>query len=318
MTLAKPIELEAHLPTREEREQRLKSALNDRLVGLEFRSVDEAAPPGSIFERDLGDLLITDWESPPIDGLRGDRLTRDDDDALVLMTANVGELSVDSADRSSVLRPGSLMLLRSRLSGRITVPGWLSKRSVRVPMCAMVPFDVGAVVPDLLCVDASSSALTWLLLDFLTGIDRQLDRFDAGDVETTRNALLTLVAGIIRTSQASAARAGDLLPVLRAQMETWIATHLSDGVIRVQDLAAAYCVAPRTVHRAFASTGDTVGAVVRAHRLAAARNDLVHTQLSIAAIAYKWGFCDASHLGREFRRELSMSPGDYREAFCIA
>ena len=62
------------------------------------------------------------------------------------------------------------------------------------------------------------------------------------------------------------------------------------------------------------ATGDTVGAVVRKYRLAAARDDLVHTNLSIAAIAHRWGFCDASHLGREFRRYLSLSPGDYREA----
>jgi AraC family transcriptional regulator, positive regulator of tynA and feaB len=40
----------------------------------------------------------------------------------------------------------------------------------------------------------------------------------------------------------------------------------------------------------------------------------VNTNLSIAAIAHRWGFCDASHLGREFRRQMSLSPGDYREA----
>jgi AraC-like DNA-binding protein len=40
----------------------------------------------------------------------------------------------------------------------------------------------------------------------------------------------------------------------------------------------------------------------------------VNTNLSIAAIAHRWGFCDASHLGREFRREMSVSPSDYREA----
>jgi AraC family transcriptional regulator, positive regulator of tynA and feaB len=50
------------------------------------------------------------------------------------------------------------------------------------------------------------------------------------------------------------------------------------------------------------------------HRLAAAIDNLVNTNHSIAAIAHGWGFCDASHLGREFRRHLSVSPGDYREA----
>jgi AraC-like DNA-binding protein len=234
------------------------------------------------------------------------------------MTAHAGRLGVEAPKASTMLRPGSVMLFRSRLSGRISAPDWLSKRSVRLPMGALAPFDTGGRVPDLLCVDAAGSSLTWLLLDFLAGIDRQHDRLDAGAVETTRTALLALIAGVIRASQASATKAGDLLPALRRQMERWIVDHLGDGAVRVQDLAAAYNVAPRTVHRAFASTGDTVGSVVRAHRLAAARNDLVQTALSVAAIAYRWGFCDASHLGREFRREMSMSPGDYRDAYGIA
>src|SRR5437879_12507518 len=101
-------------------------------------------------------------------------------------------------------------------------------------------------------------------------------------------------------------------------MEPGMAGHLAEGLVRVWDLASAFSVAPRAVHRAFAATGDTVGSVVRAHRLAAARDDLVRTTQSVAAIAYRWGFCDASHFGREFRREMSMSPGDYREAYGIA
>jgi AraC family transcriptional regulator, positive regulator of tynA and feaB len=281
-------------------------------------ATDPVAPPASFRERDLGDLLITDWGTPPLDAVRGKRMAADDEDTLLLLTARDGEMDLDLPDRTAVLRPGSVMLLRSRLSARIVVPGWLSKRSVRVPMCAMTPFDVGSRVPDFLSLDAAHNPLSWLLLDFLSGVDRQHDRLDASAIETTRTALLTLIAGLVRTSQSSAGRAGDLLPVLRQQMETWIAGHLAEGVVRVRDLAGAFNVAPRTVHRAFAATGDTLGSVVRAHRLAAARDDLVRSTLSVAAIAHRWGFCDASHLGREFRREMSMSPGDYRDAYGVA
>jgi len=163
-------------------------------------------------------------------------------------------------------------------------------------------------------MDAAENPLAKILQDFLVGIDRHYGRMSSVETETARNALLTLIAGMIRASEFPDAGTGELLPLLRRQLETWIRNHLSDGAVRVQDLAAAHNVAPRTVHRAFEATGDTVGAVVRKHRLAAARDDLVHTNLSIAAIAHRWGFCDASHFGREFRRHLSLSPGDYREA----
>jgi AraC-like DNA-binding protein len=163
-------------------------------------------------------------------------------------------------------------------------------------------------------MDTAENPLATILQNFLIGIDRQFGRMSSVEIEAARNALLTLIAGMIRTTKLPDVGDGDLLPLLRRQLETWIVNHLSAGAIRVQDLADAHNVAPRTVHRAFEATGDTVGAVVRKHRLAAARDDLVNTNLSIAAIAHRWGFCDASHLGREFRRQMSLSPGDYREA----
>lgn len=318
MTLVRTLELEPEIGTREDMEQRWRSALHHRLVSLDLRVTDETAPPGAFHERDLGDLRLTEWQCPPVEAVRPGRMAQEDDDTLILMTAQAGEMGVVLSDRTEHLRPGAVMLMRSRVSGRISVPGWLTKRSVRIPMPALTPFEISNRVPDVLTIEAADSSLTWLLLDFLSGIDRQHKLLDATAAEATRNALLSLVAGIIRTSQASATRAGDFLPMLRQQMEKWIAEHLTDGVVRVHDLAAAYNVAPRTVHRAFAATGDTLGSVVRAHRISAVRNDLVHSTLSIAAIAYRWGFCDASHLGREFRRAMSMSPGDYREAFRVA
>ena len=52
-------------------------------------------------------------------------------------------------------------------------------------------------------------------------------------------------------------------------------------------------------------------AVVRARRLAAVREDLVHTDMTIAAIANRWSYFDPSHLGREFRRHFGASPSEY-------
>ncbi|WP_295563303.1 helix-turn-helix domain-containing protein [uncultured Sphingomonas sp.] len=32
---------------------------------------------------------------------------------------------------------------------------------------------------------------------------------------------------------------------------------------------------------------------------------------TIAALAERWGFCDAAYLGRAFRETYGMTPGDY-------
>jgi AraC-like DNA-binding protein len=314
VTLAQSTLLRSDHATLEEQDFHWRAAVRDRIADMDLRRGEWVGSFGSFRSRDLGDLLITDWECPQLEGIRGNNFARRDDDALLLFTASAGKQIIECAGQTVVLRPGAVVITSTRVTGSFVIPDRLTKRTVRVPMAALSPFQTGSRVPNCLLMDTAENPLAKILQDFLIGIDSQYRRMSSVEIEAARNALLTLIAGMIRASELPDVGDGDLLPLLRRQLEAWIVNHLADGAVRVQDLAAAHNVAPRTVHRAFEATGDTVGAVVRKHRLAAARDDLVNTNQSIAAIAHRWGFCDASHLGREFRRQLSLSPGDYREA----
>jgi AraC family transcriptional activator of tynA and feaB len=299
-------------PTPEEIDLHWQRAVRDRLLNMDLRPAQPAPALGSIEERDLGDLLITDWVCPPAEGVRGSNLARRDDDVLLLLTPSAGRQIIETPDETLVLRPGTVLLMSTQAMGKFIVPQHLTKRTVRIPTTILSPFDTGGGMPAYLLLETTHSPLAALLQDFIMGMDRHVEHMSAAEIEGTRTALLALIAGLIRASHAEADDS-DLLPLLRRQLEAWIVDHLTTGTIRVADLATAHHVAPRTVHRAFAATGDTAGAVVRKHRLTAARADLVNTNHPIAAIAHRWGFSDASHLGREFRREFSLSPGEYRD-----
>lgn len=296
----------------------LRSAVRDRVATMDMRPIGYAPTSGSMRARDIGDLLITDWHTSELECTRGSTMAKKDAEAVLLFTVTTGRQIIQTPEKTVVLRPGEILILTTRTTGSFVIPETLTKRSVRVPLTALAPYDTGSRIPDLLCVNTAENPLARLTQDFLAGVDLQLDHMSPADVEGARNALLVLIAGMIRATNAPDTGELDFLPFLRQALEDWIVNHLTSGTIRVVDLAAAHNVAPRTVHRAFASTGDTMGSVVRSHRLAAARNDLVHTDATIAGIAHRWGFCDASHLGREFRREFSMSPSDYRAAHGIA
>jgi AraC-like DNA-binding protein len=319
MTLTQTLSRPASADAVEEHGHLWRTAVQDRLATIDIRPTGRSQRFASVEHRDLGDLLITDWDSPDLEGLRDSRMARRDADALLLFMVFSGQQILETEQETVVMRPGGVLLMSTRTTGKFVVPDALTKRTVRIPLTALSQFDTGSLgVPDCLYLETAQNPLAGLAHDFLVGVDRQIDQMSPAEIEGARNALLVLVAGMIRANQTPDVGETDFLPLLRRQLEAWIVDHLTSGAIRVRDLAAAHNVAPRTVHRAFAATGHTVGGMVRSQRIAAARADLVNTTSSIAAIAHRWGFCDASHLGREFRREFSMSPGDYRAAYSIA
>lgn len=83
------------------------------------------------------------------------------------------------------------------------------------------------------------------------------------------------------------------------------------------DVARACGVSLRTLHRAFAAQGHTFAGVLMQTRVdAAARllQDRRYAHLTIAGIARRCGFLDASHFARQFRRLRGVEPRQFRAA----
>lgn len=88
--------------------------------------------------------------------------------------------------------------------------------------------------------------------------------------------------------------------------------HLSSA-LSVDSLARKLDVSVRQLERLFKeSLGTTPQAYARQVRLRMAQWLLLHTGKPISAIASAAGFADASHMGREFRNRVGMSPGAFR------
>jgi AraC family transcriptional activator of tynA and feaB len=103
-------------------------------------------------------------------------------------------------------------------------------------------------------------------------------------------------------------------PALRAAMDRYIDRHVLDHAIGAAAVAHAVGVSVRTVNRVYRASGQTVSEVVRARRLARARDELAESGAPIAEIASRWGFSDSSHFSRTFKAHYGDSPRGYREA----
>ena len=274
----------------------------------------EAARSGARWEREVSDVLAP----------MGVDLRQRPSGAARLLSREVGDLQLAASDRppsEGVLALDSprdpqrdlvMVAIEDDHGDRLSLPERAVKRTLTLPRAVLVAAGCDANIPACLVLE-QDRPLVGVLLMVVDEVWSRLPAMSAWDVEATRGALVTLTAAVIRAESGSV-RPRSGLPALRAQIDDWITSNLRTGPIRMEDLAVAHSVSARTIHRAFSLTGDTMTAVVRARRLAAVREDLVHTDMTIAAIAHRWCYYDPSHLGREFRRHFGVSPSEYRES----
>jgi transcriptional regulator GlxA family with amidase domain len=75
----------------------------------------------------------------------------------------------------------------------------------------------------------------------------------------------------------------------------------------------------RALHALFEDVDASVARLVRSERLARCLEDLQRRNGgSVTDIAFRWGFCDAAHFSRVFKREFDATPSEVRQAALAA
>ncbi|MBJ7452225.1 MAG: helix-turn-helix domain-containing protein [Blastococcus sp.] len=111
--------------------------------------------------------------------------------------------------------------------------------------------------------------------------------------------------------------AGTLLGRVRG----YVRQHLRDPDLDVERIAAAHSISVRQLYRECAAAGFSLEQWMIDQRLEGARRELSDAALrdsSIAVVARRWGFTDASYFSRRFRQAFGASPRDWRRAPVLA
>ncbi len=96
------------------------------------------------------------------------------------------------------------------------------------------------------------------------------------------------------------------------QMTEWMAEHLAEP-FSLERLAANARLSKFHFHRLFKSATGVAPAQYHTNlRMDAARRKLRESDQSILAIALELGFANPSHFAQAFRREMKLSPSEYR------
>ncbi|MCB2426440.1 AraC family transcriptional regulator [Methylophaga sp. TMB456] len=136
---------------------------------------------------------------------------------------------------------------------------------------------------------------------------------DAEIASTFLDQAISLLAEDRTDKSFSPKNRGGLLRWQISRVDEYIKDHL-EHCIRTTDLASLLNLSVSHFSHAFKhTTGVTPQKYVTGSRVQAARQQMLHSSLSLSEIALSNGFCDQSHFCRVFRLETGMSPQSWRK-----
>jgi len=102
---------------------------------------------------------------------------------------------------------------------------------------------------------------------------------------------------------------------LDTTIKSYIIQNLADPNLGAERIAKAMFISVRQLYKFWEAEHRPLGQWIIERRLEAARDELMNPRgrhQTIAAIASRWGFADATHFSRRFRQAYGMSPREWR------
>lgn len=139
-----------------------------------------------------------------------------------------------------------------------------------------------------------------------------------GDAEPGPEKAMLRVATIelVRALITTAAHDAVLHDTLYLRVSKYLERHLAEPDLNAESIALAHNVSVRTLYKAWSAANQVpLSQWIIAARLEGARAQLSGgTQaVTIAAVARRWGFADATHFARRFRSAYGLSPREWRQ-----
>ncbi|MCB9651912.1 MAG: helix-turn-helix domain-containing protein [Deltaproteobacteria bacterium] len=286
-----------------------ESALNQSHLPWRLNKGSSGDFQASLGVARLHDLQLVDCVCDPCSGLReGHELGADSQAWFGLLVLFEGAEQVQVGARTAELFPGQVLLWDSTVPIRFRLQAPIHKLTVFVPQDRLL-----AVAPQ-----ASSlvgSALDWrhgmgaVVSAHVAALCAQAPYIAPERVPAAAETTLHLVAASLDTKSAEPAAHTQLLGRIKA----WLEAHLEDPELGPPAIAARFGISLRYLHQLFSHEETTVSRWLLARRLQRCREALVmEPHLGVSEIAYRWGFNDAAHFSRVFRRNFGCSPRDYR------
>ena len=270
---------------------------------------------GGVVRRAIADLMLVDCTASPFRGHRssvviGASGPTEHEDVLGFQFVHKGVETVREGSREITLTPGHLALWDGLQPTEIEIIEPFYKRTLLFPrrrvleVCPRLA-DLGGLP----ALDGSGPAR--LLVRYMHALVAELPQLEPAGAAAAAGVALELLRAAVEP-ELQTDRAAERV-ALRSDIRRYVRAHLQDPDLGPTKIALAFAMSVRTLHALFEDGDASVAAIVREERLKRCLEDLQRRNGgSVTDIAFRWGFCDAAHFSRVFKRRFGVTPSDVR------
>lgn len=285
-------------------------------VGVDVRAVPDEPIGGRVRAYDLGDLVVGEIDASGQGMARTQQLIdRADEQYLLLTLQTRGTGRVAQGDRRTLLRPGECAILESHRPFELNFDAafdvWVfgfPRHLVRLAEHERRRLAAQSVNCRTGLAGVASRALQDLALH-----SEELGGEPPGSVLSMAN---DLVVTLFREHLSKSSELGGAMhATVPLRVKHYIDQRLADPALGPDEVAAAFGISTRYLHRLFESEHETVAQYIRDRRLERCRLQLLDPRFSghtISTLAYGCGFGDLSGFNRAFKSKYGMTPRQLR------
>lgn len=220
----------------------------------------------------------------------------------------------DQFDTQHVLAPRQLMICDLNTPYDFWWSGPGGSQALHIPIADIaLPPEVIATAATRLPASPLYDLVSSQILELTAAGDSLAESTASGAVGATVTELArAFLASAYDGHYARGAMAEVLLPRIRS----YIRQHLTDADLTADSIAHAHDISTRKLFRLCNDADFSLEQWIINRRLEGSRDDLARPEtrdVTVSAIARRWGFTNTSHFSRRFREEYGLTPRTWRE-----
>jgi AraC-like DNA-binding protein len=282
--------------------------------GLESDLYGDTDFDGQMASARAGDLILTRLEANRHRVVRTEDMVRASDEGYLKIVAPMrGRAGVEQMGRQAWVSPGAWTIYDTTGSYAVANPERVEHLIVMLPKAQML--ERGLRLDTLMARPVGgASGIARVALTTMRSTFQELPHMSA---DAARGAG-ELIAQLVRLSLIELSGQQTALTqreALKDRIRGYVALHLRDPDLTIDQIAHALNCSKRHLYNAFAEEDQTLASYIQHLRLEACIRELQHPMARsrpITEIALSWGFNNLSHFSRVFRDHTGQSPSEFR------